>query len=157
MLISKARNEDLWVVYFQKPTQSSKCWLPKHDMMTRCWSSKHQMRTFEKTVFYWVTQSSGATLNRCTFGAPITRMEIKPQIHELDLKSLDWLFQNQLKDWGLVGDKYPPCPLEGKKASREALGLLSHKTIPSWARGELLVEWADARKRQTQAQAARWI
>ena len=90
--------------------------------------------------FYWVTQSSGATLNRCTFGAPITRIEIKPQIRELDLKSLRWLFQNQLKDWGLVGDRYPPGPLEGKKASRKALGLLFRKAIPSWARGELLVE-----------------
>jgi hypothetical protein len=33
-----------------------------------------------------------------------------------------------------------PGPLEGKKASREALGSLSHKAIPSWARGGLLVE-----------------
>jgi hypothetical protein len=90
--------------------------------------------------FYWVTQSLEATLNRCTFGAPITRMEIKPQTRELDLESLGWLFQNQLKDWGLVGDRYPPGPLEGKKA----LGLLFCKAIPSWARGGLLVEWADA-------------
>jgi hypothetical protein len=91
-------------------------------MMTRCWSPKHRRRTFEKTIFYWVTQSSGATLNRCTFGAPITRMETKPQIRELDLESLGWLFQNQRKDWGLVGDRYPPGPLEDKKASRNALG-----------------------------------
>jgi hypothetical protein len=47
-----------------------------------------------------------------------------PQTRELDLDFLDWLFQNQLKDRGLVGDRYPPGPLEGKKASREALGLL---------------------------------
>jgi hypothetical protein len=56
-----------------------------------------------------------------------------------------------------VGDRYPPGPLEGKKASRKALGLLSRKVIPSWVRGEPLVEWANARKKQTQAQAARWI
>jgi hypothetical protein len=31
----------------------------------------------------------------------------------LDLESLGRLFQNQLKDWGLVGDRYPPGPLEG--------------------------------------------
>jgi hypothetical protein len=31
----------------------------------------------------------------------------------LDLESLGRLFQNQLKDWGLVGDRYPPVPLEG--------------------------------------------
>jgi hypothetical protein len=30
-----------------------------------------------------------------------------------------------------VGDRYPPGPLEGKKASREALGLLPRKAIPS--------------------------
>jgi hypothetical protein len=46
-----------------------------------------------------------------------------------------------------VGDRYPLEPLEGKKASREALGILSRWAIPSWARGELLVEWANARKK----------
>jgi hypothetical protein len=46
-----------------------------------------------------------------------------------------------------VGDRYPPGPLEGKKASRKALGLLSRKAIPSWARGCLLAELADARKK----------
>jgi hypothetical protein len=55
-----------------------------------------------------------------------------------------------------VGDGYPSGPLEGRKASRKALGLLSRKAVPLWARGELLVEWADARKEQTKAQAARW-
>jgi hypothetical protein len=35
------------------------------------------------------------------------------QNRKLDLESLGRLFQNQLKDWGLVGDKYPPGPLEG--------------------------------------------
>jgi hypothetical protein len=30
-------------------------------------------------------------------------------------------------------DRYPPGPLEGKKASREALGLLSREAIPSWS------------------------
>jgi hypothetical protein len=54
---------------------------------------------------------------------------------KLDLESLGRLFQNQLKDWRLVGDRYPPGPLEGKKASRKALGPLFRKAIPSWARG----------------------
>jgi hypothetical protein len=45
-----------------------------------------------------------------------------------------------------VGDRYPPGPLEGKKASREALGLLSREAIPSWARGGLLAEWADVER-----------
>jgi hypothetical protein len=32
---------------------------------------------------------------------------------KLDLESLGLLFQNQPKDWGLVGDIHPPGPLEG--------------------------------------------
>jgi hypothetical protein len=39
-----------------------------------------------------------------------------------------------------VGDGYPPGPLEGKKASRKASGLLSRKAAPSWAMEELLAE-----------------
>jgi hypothetical protein len=50
-----------------------------------------------------------------------------------------------------VGDGYPPGPLEGKKALQKALGLLSHKVVPSWARGELLAEWTDAGNEQTRA------
>jgi hypothetical protein len=52
-------------------------------------------------------------------------------------------------------DRYPTGPLEGKKASRGALGQLPHKAIPSWAGTELLAEWADLRKKQSQAQATR--
>jgi hypothetical protein len=57
------------------------------------------------------------------------------QNRKLDLESLGRLFQNQHKDWGLVGNRYPLGPLEGKKASRRALGPLFCKAIPSWARG----------------------
>jgi hypothetical protein len=84
-------------------------------------------------------RSAGAPLE-----APITKMKIKPQNRKLDLESLEWLSQNQLKI-----NAYPLGSLEGKKASRKALGLLSCKAVPSWARGELLAEWADARKKQT--------
>jgi hypothetical protein len=56
----------------------------------------------------------------------------------------------------VVGDGYPPGPLEGKKVSQKVLGILSRKAIPSWAMEELLVEWADVGKEQTQARAARW-
>jgi hypothetical protein len=54
-----------------------------------------------------------------------------------------------------VGDRYPSGPLEGKKALRGALGQLPCKAIPSWAGSELLAEWADLRKKQTQAHATR--
>jgi hypothetical protein len=58
---------------------------------------------------------------------------------------------------GNCGGRISPSPLEGKKASRKALGLLSRKAVPSWARGELLAEWADTGNEQTRAQVARWI
>jgi hypothetical protein len=38
---------------------------------------------------------------------------IKIKNNKLDLESLGRLFQNQLKDWGLMGDRFPPGPLEG--------------------------------------------
>jgi hypothetical protein len=44
----------------------------------------------------------------------------------------------------LVGDRYPPGTLEDNKTSQKALSLLSLEAIPSWARGGVLVEWADA-------------
>jgi hypothetical protein len=50
-----------------------------------------------------------------------------------------------------VRDRYPSGPLEGKKASREVLGLLSRKIIPSWARGGLLAEWVGVGRKQAQA------
>jgi hypothetical protein len=62
-------------------------------------------------------------------------------------RSLTFIHHGRSPREGGVGDRYPPGPLEGKKASRKALGLLFRKAIPSWARGELLVEWADARKK----------
>jgi hypothetical protein len=46
------------------------------------------MKTFEKNVFTKSLKVLEATLNWCTFGVPITRMEIKPQTRELDLESL---------------------------------------------------------------------
>jgi hypothetical protein len=52
-----------------------------------------------------------------------------------------------------MGDRYPPGPLEGEKASRGASGQLPRKAIPSWVGLELLAEWADLRRKQTQAQA----
>jgi hypothetical protein len=54
-----------------------------------------------------------------------------------------------------VGDRNPPAPLEGRNASREALGQLPRKAISSWAGIELLAKWVDTRKKQTQAQTTR--
>jgi hypothetical protein len=38
-------------------------------------------------------------------------------------------------DLPVVGDRYPPGPLEGRKASRKAPGPLLREAIPSWAKG----------------------
>jgi hypothetical protein len=51
----------------------------------------------------------------------------------------------------LVWGTHIPDLLEGKKASRGALDQLPRKAIPSWAGSELLAEWTDPRKKQTQA------
>jgi hypothetical protein len=62
----------------------------------------------------------------------------------------------RLLSWNNSGGsatRYPPGPLEGEKASRRASGQLPRKAIPSWAGLELLAEWADLRRQQTQAQA----
>jgi hypothetical protein len=37
--------------------------------------------------------------------------------HRQDQEPLSQLFQSQLKEWGLVGDKYPLGPLEGETPS----------------------------------------
>jgi hypothetical protein len=99
---------------------TSKAWYDDKTLI-----SKASNEDLWEDCFYWVTQSLRATLNGRTFGTPIARVETMPETRELDLESLGWLFQNKLKDWGLVGDRYPPGPLEGKMASREALDLLS--------------------------------
>ena len=52
-----------------------------------------------------------------------------------------------------MGDRYPPGPLEGRKASQEDLGPLSREAILSWARGGLLAEWADVGKKHIWARA----
>jgi hypothetical protein len=86
----------------------------------------------------------------------MARVEIKPQTRELDLESLGLIISKSTERLRACGGQISPGPLEGKKASQKDLSLLSHETIPSWARRKLLVEWANARKKQTQAQAARW-
>jgi hypothetical protein len=108
MLIFKAWDEDLWVDYFQKSTQSSgatpigctfgathRFLIPEDEILTsKAWYddkmliSKASNEDLWEDYFYWVTQSLGATLNRCTFDTPIARVEIMPQTHKLDLESL---------------------------------------------------------------------
>jgi hypothetical protein len=60
-----------------------------------------------------------------------------------------------LRGYDFVGYRYPLGPLEGEKASRGASGQLPRKAIPSRVGLELLAEWADLRRQQTQTQAIR--
>jgi hypothetical protein len=53
-----------------------------------------------------------------------------------------------------VEDRYPPGPLEGKKASRKALGPLFRRAIPSWARGGMSDRMDRHKIGSTQARAA---
>jgi hypothetical protein len=49
--------------------------------------------------------------------------------HRKDQEPLSRLFQNQLKDWGLVGDRYPPGPLEGERPLHGSTDQLPHKVV----------------------------
>jgi hypothetical protein len=56
------------------------------------------------------TQSSGATPNGCTFGAPngvVNTSKLDDELISKYREPLDRLFQNQFKDWGLVGMDIP--------------------------------------------------
>jgi hypothetical protein len=53
-----------------------------------------------------------------------------------------------------MGDRYPPGPLEGKKAPRKALGPLFRKAIPSWARGGMSSKMDQREIGSTRAHAA---
>jgi hypothetical protein len=88
-------------------------------------------RKQQKIVFTESLRVQKQRLNRLIFKAFLIRIKNC----KLDLESLGRLFQNQPKYWGLVGDIYPPGPLEGQKTSRKALGPIVHKVILSWAWG----------------------
>jgi hypothetical protein len=89
----------------------------------------------KSTTMIWVLAPAPQAAERPSAGSTAT----SPHGHRVDV-------HHQEDGFGpvTVGDRYPPGPLEGKKASRKALGLLSHKAIPSWVRGGLLAEWSDA-------------
>jgi hypothetical protein len=73
----------------------------------------------------------------------------------LTKQSIDLPYNRNRDD--TVGDRYPPGPLEGKKASRKASGPLFRKAIPSWARGGMSGRMDRHKIGSTRAQAAQWI
>jgi hypothetical protein len=78
------------------------------------------MKTFGLIISKSI-QSLGATPNGCSFGAPNGIVNTSKPDNELISQyrePLNRLFQNQFKDWGLVGNKYPPGPLNGKNFAR---------------------------------------
>ena len=66
---------------------------------------------------------------------PITNKDRK-----LDLGSLGRLFQNQPKDQGLVGDRYPRVHWKDKRPHERPKGPINRKVIPSWAWGGMTSE-----------------
>jgi hypothetical protein len=66
-------------------------------------------RKQQKIVFIESLRVQKQRLNRPIFKTFL----IKIKNCKLYLESLGQLFQNQPKDWGLVGDRYPSGPLEG--------------------------------------------
>jgi hypothetical protein len=56
-----------------------------------------------------------------------------------------------------MGDRYPPVPLEGWKASRKTLGPLFRKATPLWARGGITGRMDRRKIGSTRAQMAQWI
>ena len=84
--------------------------------MTECRSLKHKA----KIVEYTKGGQQKIVFSHSEFRSNVQQVRLRSAHHQnenqnrkLDLESLGRLFQNQLKDWGLVGDRYPPGPLEG--------------------------------------------
>jgi hypothetical protein len=100
ILNSREQNADLQSI---SPRQSTDFWGIKRRPMD---NGRGKQR---KIVFTESLRVQKQRLDR-----PISKaFLIKIKNCKLDLESLGRLFQNQLKDWGLVGDRYPSGPLEG--------------------------------------------
>jgi hypothetical protein len=87
-----------------------------------------KMKTFE-----WITSKIHSKLGGYTL-QQYKKKQIMQRTHKQDQEPLSRLFQNQLKDWGLVGDRYPSGPLEGETLA------WGHR--PVTPRGCLVVGWA---------------
>ena len=107
------------------------------------------MNYFQKS-----TQRLGATPNG-------TQQQYKNRVmqrtHRQDQEPLSRLFQNQLKDWGLVGDRYPPGPLEGERPLHGATDQLPRKVVSSWAGKRQQVKWVDPRRRWARTRIVRGL
>jgi hypothetical protein len=99
ILKSKEQNADLQSI---NPRQSTDFWGIQRRPMD------NGGRKQQKIVFTESLRVQKQRLDRPIFKAFL----IKIKNCKLDLKSLGRLFQNQPKDWGLVGDRYPPGPPE---------------------------------------------
>jgi hypothetical protein len=65
------------------------------------------------------------------------------------------MMRSTLLTWSMCGVQISPGSTRSQEGLARALGQLPRKAIPSWAGLELLAEWADTRKKQTQIQATR--
>jgi hypothetical protein len=72
------------------------------------------MKTFERIISKIHSKLKGYTQQQYKSGTML-------RAHRPDQEPLSRLFQNQLKDWGLVGDRYPLGPLGGERPLHGAI------------------------------------
>jgi hypothetical protein len=109
------------------------------------------------TITPWTLYFDGLV---CNEGQGIDFVLVLPSNTSFDLSSRlkTYCTKNQAEYESLfVGDRYPPGPLEGWKASRKTLGPLFCKATPSWARGGITGRTDRRKIGSTRAQAAQWI
>jgi hypothetical protein len=88
-------------------------------------------RKQQKIVFAELYKIQKQRLDRSIFKAFLIRIK-KPQAGP---GIFGPVISKSTQRLGLVGDRYPPSPLEGQKTSRQALGPIVRKVISSWAWG----------------------
>ena len=122
-LSKKTRNEDLRVDYLQKSTRSSGATPNEVRSPTVQNADLRSMNLRQNTKFRGIIAEEDSKKIVLTGSLRIQKQwpdrliskvfPVKIKDCKLDLGSLGRLFQNQPKDRGLVGDRYPPGPLEG--------------------------------------------
>jgi hypothetical protein len=144
ILNSKEQNADLQSI---NPRQDTDFWGIKRR------PTNNGRRRQQKIVFVESLIVQKQWLDRLIFKAFL----IKIKNCKLDLESLGRLFQNQPKDWRLVGDGYPRVHWKDKRPQERPVGPIIRKVTSSWAEGGTPAKVGWHKIRLTQAQTARWV